>query len=110
MQKKPDKSIWIDREVSWLDFNQRVLALARDKGVPLGEQLKFAAIYGSNLDEFFMVRVGSLYDQSQLKSDKREVKEKVADAVRQLADIMPKTAVLQQHCDKSVSKLYTALE
>lgn len=43
MQKKPDKSIWIDREVSWLDFNQRVLALARDKGVPLGEQLKFAA-------------------------------------------------------------------
>ena len=49
--------------MSWLDFNRRVLVLGKDKNVPLAEQLKFLAIYGSNLDEFFMVRCGSLYDQ-----------------------------------------------
>ena len=45
-------SIFINRELSWLDFNSRVLALAKEKPVPLGERLKFAGIYGSNLDEF----------------------------------------------------------
>ena len=59
--------LFINRELSWLDFNRRVLDLSKDKGVPIGEQLKFAAIYASNLDEFFMVRVGSLYDRTLLK-------------------------------------------
>ena len=49
------------------DFDSRVLALAKEKTVPLGERIKFAAIFGSNMDEFFMVRVGSLYDQTLLK-------------------------------------------
>ena len=69
MEKKPE-SIFINRELSWLDFDSRVLALAKEKTVPLGERIKFAAIFGSNMDEFFMVRVGSLYDQTLLKNNK----------------------------------------
>ena len=71
MEKKPE-SIFINRELSWLDFDSRVLALAKEKTVPLGERIKFAAIFGSNMDEFFMVRVGSLYDQTLLKTNKTD--------------------------------------
>lgn len=58
------KEILVNRELSWLEFNKRVLNEALRGDVPLFERLKFAAIYFSNLDEFFMVRVGSLTDQS----------------------------------------------
>ena len=51
-----------NRELSWLRFDQRVLEEARDKSVPLLERMKFVAIFTSNLDEFFMIRVGSLYE------------------------------------------------
>ena len=54
-----------NRELSWLRFDQRVLEEARDKSVPLLERMKFVAIFTSNLDEFFMIRVGSLYDMVQ---------------------------------------------
>lgn len=97
-------NIYINRELSWLDFNKRVLALSKDKTVPLAEQMKFAAIYGSNLDEFFMVRVGSLYDRTLLKNEITENKTNMT-AAQQLAAIMPKTALLQDQCDKYVAKL-----
>ncbi len=66
-----DPSQFFNRELSWLDFNQRVLELAEDESVPLIERVKFCAIYASNLDEFFMVRVAGLWDQVDAGIDAR---------------------------------------
>jgi polyphosphate kinase len=66
-----DSSLYFNRELSWLDFNDRVLQLAEDASVPLLERVKFCAIWESNLDEFYMVRVANLHDQLEAGMDVR---------------------------------------
>jgi polyphosphate kinase len=66
-----DPALYFNRELSWLDFNERVLELAEETSVPLLERVKFCAIYASNLDEFFMVRVAGLFDQLDAGIDAR---------------------------------------
>src|ERR1700675_3825259 len=61
--------IWIDRDLSWLDFNDRVLGEALDDRTPLLERAKFLAIFTSNLDEFFMKRVGVLRGKAQVADE-----------------------------------------
>jgi polyphosphate kinase len=65
--------LFTNRELSWMQFNERVLELAEDERTPLLERVKFCAIYASNLDEFFMVRVAGLYDQVEAGIDARGV-------------------------------------
>src|SRR3954465_9178229 len=83
-----DSSFYFNRELSWLDFNDRVLQLAEDPSVPLMERAKFCAIWESNLDEFFMVRVANLHDQLEAGMDARGADgmgpSEQIDAIRQL--------------------------
>src|SRR5919205_4671894 len=66
-----DSDLYANRELSWLDFNDRVLQLAEDESLPLMERVKFLAIFVTNLDEFFMIRVAGLHDQIDARIDAR---------------------------------------
>ena len=81
-----DSNVYDNRELSWLKFNRRVLEEAQDVSVPLFERMRFISIFTSNLDEFFMVRVGSLYDQDLVEPKKCENKTGMT-AARQLNEI-----------------------
>lgn len=95
-----------DRELSWLRFNERVLDEAKDKSVPLMERLKFASIFTSNLDEFFMVRVGSLHDMSLLKETHIDNKTGKTPS-EQLADVFAALVPLYKKRDKIMAELET---
>ncbi len=88
-----------NRELSWLKFNKRVLQLAGNKNIPLCERMSFAGIFESNLDEFYRVRVGSLYDQTFLKKMKKDNKTGMT-AKEQLSYIFAETKTLQKVKDK----------
>ena len=82
-----------NRELSWLRFNERVMDEAKEKGVPAFEKLKFISIFTSNLDEFFMIRVGSLYDQTFMAKPQIDNKTGM-DAEEQLAEVFKAVAPL----------------
>ena len=73
-------NVYMNRELSWLKFNERVLEEAENPEVPLCERMTFVSIYQSNLDEFFRVRVGSLQDQMLISTEIRENKTKMTSA------------------------------
>lgn len=84
-----DPKNYVNRELSWLEFNYRILNESRDKAIPLFERLKFLSITASNLDEFCMVRVASLKDQVHAKYKKTDIAGLRAD--EQLVLISEKT-------------------
>ena len=102
-------TIYMNRELSWLKFNERVLEEAENPENPLCERLTFASIYQSNLDEFYMVRVGSLVDQMLLAKDIRENKTNMTPE-EQLDAILARTKKLNRKRDAVYEEIMEQLE
>lgn len=96
----PVPGIFVNRELSWLEFNRRVLSESLNPKIPLMERLKFLSIYFSNLDEFFMVRVGSLHDQSIVEPNKLDDKTGLNAAV-QIDAILKKVAEINPIAERA---------
>ncbi|WP_196592615.1 polyphosphate kinase 1 [Pectinatus sottacetonis] len=107
MIKKINPTYTQNRELSWLKFNARVLEEASDESVPLYERLKFLSIFNSNLDEFFMIRVGSLYDLSLENTLKFDNKSFLTPS-QQLEKIFAATKILYKKRDALALKLERA--
>jgi polyphosphate kinase len=93
-----------NRELSWLKFNKRVLEEAQDPTVPLLERMKFVAIFSSNLDEFFMIRVGSLFDMAHTDANRRDSRSGLT-AKEQLDKIFEAVAPLYKERDKAYAEI-----
>lgn len=102
-------NVYMNRELSWLKFNERVLEEAENQEVPLCERMTFVSIYQSNLDEFFRVRVGSLQDQMLISTEIRENKTKMTSA-EQIRAIIKEVKKLNQRKDKAYEKLMKKIE
>lgn len=102
-------NVYMNRELSWLKFNERVLEKAENPEVPLCERMTFVSIYQSNLDEFFRVRVGSLQDQMLISTEIRENKTKMTSA-EQIRAIIKEVKKLNQRKDKAYEKLMKKIE
>lgn len=102
-------TIYMNRELSWLKFNERVLEEAENPENPLCERLTFASIYQSNLDEFYMVRVGSLVDQMLLAKDIRENKTNMTPK-EQLDAILARTKKLNRKRNVVYEEIMESLE
>ena len=108
-EEKMADTIYMNRELSWLKFNERVLEEAENPENPLCERLTFASIYQSNLDEFYMVRVGSLVDQMLLAKDIRENKTNMTPE-EQLDAILARTKKLNRKRDAVYEEIMENLE
>ena len=103
------RNVYMNRELSWLKFNERVLEEAENKEVPLCERMNFVSIYQSNLDEFFMVRVGSLQDEMLLNKKIRDSKTKMTSE-EQIKAILKEVKRLNKRKDAAYKGLMEQVE
>ena len=104
-----ETAIFMNRELSWLKFNERVLEEAESEKTPFCERLSFLSIYQSNLDEFFMVRVGSLVDQEEVSPDVRENKTNMTPG-EQIAAVLSAVRRLNERKERIYATLLGGLE